>query len=198
MHYIGSKANLTDFLVSEIKRFVGDDLSKTVFCDLFAGSGTVGLAFNKDVKQVISNDLEFYSYILNYTIIKNEQEPSVYQKYFDMLGALDGRDDGFIYNNYALGSGSGRNYFSDENAKRIDSVRIQIEQWYKAKEIDKEGYFFLVASLLQSVEKVANTASLYGAFLKKLKKSAQKQMVVLPLSYKGAQNSNEVFNKDKK
>lgn len=196
MHYIGSKANLTDFLVTEIVKVVGNNLSKMVFCDLFAGSGAVGQAFKKDVKQVISNDLEYYSYVLNHTSIKNQQDSSVYQKYLDELGGLHGRDDGIIYNNYALGGGSGRNYFSDENARRIDAVRMQVELWYQDEELDRDGYFFLLASLLQSVEKVANTASLYGAFLKKLKKTAQNQMLLLPAQYESSQNSNEVFNKD--
>jgi adenine-specific DNA-methyltransferase len=196
MHYIGSKTKLIEFLKSEMKNVVGNDLSRMVFCDLFAGTGTVGRAFKNDVKRIISNDLEYYSYILNYAGIKNQQEPSVYQKYLDELGGLHGRDDGIIYNNYALGSGSGRNYFSDENAKRIDSMRMQIEEWYKGEEIDRDGYYFLLASLLQSVEKVANTASLYGAFLKTLKKTAQQKIMVLPLHYEPSKNKNEVFNQD--
>lgn len=196
MHYIGSKANLIEFLKSEIKNIVGSDLSKMVFCDLFAGTGTVGMAFKNEVKKVISNDLEYYSYVLNHNYIKNSESAECYQNYIDRLNLLDDCEGGFIYQNYSLGSGSGRNYFSDENARSIDAMRAQIQVWHKAKEIDESVYLFLLASLVQSADKVANTASLYGAFLKVLKKTAEQRMVLLPLVYEPSTNSNEVFNKD--
>lgn len=58
-------------------------------------------------------------------------------------------------------------------------------------------YYFLLASLLESADKVANTASVYGAFLKKLKKSAQKKLVIEPATYDctNSQN-NRVYNQD--
>ena len=196
MHYIGSKANLIEFLKSEIKNIIGSDLSQMIFCDLFAGSGAVGMAFKEDVKKILSNDLEYYSYLLNYNYIKNSMGAQSYQNYIDELNGLTAVDNGFIYKNYALGSGSGRNYFSDENAKRIDVMRLQIELWYKSNKIDESCYFFLVASLLQSADKVANTASLYGAFLKRLKKTAEQNIALLPLVYEPSKNENEVFNSD--
>ena len=64
-------------------------------------------------------------------------------------------------------------YFSDENGKKIDAIRTKIETWKQEKFISKNQYFFLLASLLESADKVANTASVYGAYLKKIKKSAQ-------------------------
>jgi adenine-specific DNA-methyltransferase len=35
----------------------------------------------------------------------------------------------------------------------------------KDKKIDDDLYYFLLASLIESADKVANTASVYGAFL---------------------------------
>ena len=194
MHYIGSKKNLIEFLKCEIRNVVGDELSNAVFCDLFAGTGTVGAAFKSDVKKLIGNDLEYYSFVLNYCTLKNSEQVQNYQKYIDDLNALAPKDDGFISKNYSLASG--RNYFSDENAKRIDAMRFEIQKWAKEKEIDEQCYFFLLASLLQSADKVANTASLYGAFLKELKKSAREELVCSPFLYEPSKNENEVFNCD--
>lgn len=57
-------------------------------------------------------------------------------------------------------------------------------------------YFFLLASLLESADKVANTASVYGAYLKNLKKSAQKQMVLESADFEINENEHQVFNMD--
>jgi len=65
-----------------------------------------------------------------------------------------------------------RLYFSDENALKCDSIRNKIESWKKDNLINDNEYYFLLTSLLEGIDKVANTASVYGAFLKKLKKSA--------------------------
>lgn len=195
INYIGSKANLLPFLQTNIEDVVKNDLSHTVFCDIFAGTGVVGAFFKEKVKKVISNDLEYYSYVLNYNAIKNTKSHTLYQKYLDELNGLHVKS-GIIYKNYALGSGSKRNYFSDENAMMIDAARMQIEAWHRSDEIDEEGYFFLLASLLQSADRIANTASLYGAFLKRLKKTAQQRLVILPAAYQASTNINEVYNKD--
>lgn len=54
--------------------------------------------------------------------------------------------------------------------KKIDTIRTQIENWKVSKKIDDDLYYFLLASLIESADKVANTASVYGAFLKHIKK----------------------------
>lgn len=71
-------------------------------------------------------------------------------------------------------------YFSDHNALHIDAARIMLEDDYESGRIDVHNYYFYLASLLESVDKYANTASIYGAFLKKLKKSAQRDLVITP------------------
>ncbi len=126
MNYIGSKLKLSSWLKQEIKSAVGNDLSDKIFCDIFAGTGIIGRVFKNDVKQVIVNDLEPYSYVLNRNYIENRQEIKDGQKYIDELNVIPLIDTGFIYQNYCMGSGSGRQYFSDENGKKIDTIREKI------------------------------------------------------------------------
>ncbi len=57
-------------------------------------------------------------------------------------------------------------------------------------------YYFLLASLLEKADAVANTASVYGAFLKHLKKSAQKNLVIKPALFEVNDNEHEVYNED--
>ena len=196
MNYIGSKLKLSSWIMDEIKRAVGDDLSQKIFCDLFAGTGIVGRKFKKEVKQIIANDLEYYSFVLNRNYIGNHTPLPNKEEFLERLNELPPREDGFIYNNYCLGSGSGRQYFSDENGKKIDAMRMQIEHWYTTKKIGEDLYFFLLASLLESADKVANTASVYGAFLKHLKKSAQKELVLEGAEFAINDNSHLVFNEE--
>jgi len=196
MNYIGSKSKLSSWIEEEVKKVVGDDLSQKVFCDIFAGTGIVGRTFKKDVKKVISNDLEHYSYVLNKNYIENHKEIKDKEKYIEELNTLPLIEDGFIYQNYCMGSGSARQYFSDINGKKIDTIRIQIKKWYESKEIQDDLYYFLLASLVESADKVANTVSVYGAFLKHIKKSASKELMLEPAYYIEKENTHQVFNMD--
>ncbi len=57
-------------------------------------------------------------------------------------------------------------------------------------------YYFLLASLLESSDRRANTASVYGAFLKHLKISAQKPLSLTPATYTVNENTHEVYCSD--
>jgi adenine-specific DNA-methyltransferase len=75
-------------------------------------------------------------------------------------------------------------------------MRAQIEQWKHTSEINENTYYFLLASLLESADKVANTASVYGAYLKKIKASAAKKLVLKPATFQRTQNSHSVYQQD--
>jgi len=195
MNYIGSKYKLSDFINTTITSVVGQDLSDKIFCDIFAGTGIVGRNFKSKVKKVIANDFEYYSYVLNKNYIENHKPIPNKEEYIEILNTLK-PVEGFIYKNYCLGSGSGRQYFSDENGKKIDAIRQQIEKWKISKEINDNLYYFLLTSLLESADKVANTASVYGAYLKHLKRTAQKTLTIEPAEFILNNNEHTVYNED--
>ena len=193
MNYIGSKYSLLDFLETTIEEVTGyKDGDNYVFGDLFAGTGIVGQTYKAKGCTVISNDIQYYSYVLNKHFIENipELDSSLLDK-FNNLTPIKG----FIYKNYCEGSGSGRNYFTNENGMKCDAIRIELERLHKTGEIDDNLYFYYLASLINSIDKYANTASVYGAFLKHVKKSAQKkfQLELLPIV---SGNVGETFNED--
>ncbi len=194
MNYIGSKQRVKAFIKASIKETVGEDLSQKVFCDMFAGTGIIGRTFKRDVKKIISNDLEYYSFVLNKNYIENHQ-PLAYHDRLQILNNLTPKK-GFIYENYCLGGHGERQYFSDENGQKIDAIRQEIGKWREDGEIEEGMYFFLLASLLESADKVANTASVYGAYLKHLKKTAQQPLIVEPALYEENENRHEVHNED--
>lgn len=197
MNYIGSKLKLCqNFLPSTIHAVCGEDLTQKTFCDIFAGTGIVGRTFKTSVKKVISNDVEYYSYVLNKNYIENHRDIPNRNDLLNELTNLPLLEDGFIYKNYCLGGNGERQYFSDDNGKRIDTMRTAIENWKEEGRISDNSYYFLLCSLLECADKVANTASVYGAYLKNLKKSAQKELVLEPAEYELNDNEHKVFNKD--
>lgn len=193
MNYIGSKFSLLDFLRASISAATGYKESDSyVFADLFAGTGVVGAAYKAGGCKVIANDIQYYSYILNKHYIENV--PPIDTALLEYLNNLPGIE-GFIFNNYCEGSGSGRNYFTDINGKKCDAVRTELEKLHQNGEIDNAVYYYFLASLINSIDKYANTASVYGAFLKHIKKSAQKEfkLDLLPI-IDGP--TGEVYNED--
>ena len=193
MNYIGSKYSLLDFLETTIEKITGykngDDF---IFGDLFAGTGIVGQTYKAKGCKVIANDIQYYSYVLNKHFIENSCELD--RELLDKLNALT-PVEGFIYKNYCEGSGSGRNYFTNENGMKCDAMRIELERLHQSGEISDNLYFYYLSSLINSVDKYANTASVYGAFLKHIKKSAQKsfQLELLPII---SGSVGEVYNED--
>ncbi|MDD5133991.1 MAG: DNA adenine methylase [Phycisphaerae bacterium] len=215
MNYIGSKLSLLEFLEESINKVI--DKNCNVFCDLFAGTGIVGSYFKRKGYKVIANDIQYYSYVLNRHYIGNHRElvfsalmneiPELkkikVKKRRDFvcsyLSGLKGVK-GFVYNNYCFGGTENqdepRQYFSDENGMRCDAIRQKIEKWKKEKLISNDEYYFLITSLVESIDKYANTTSVYGAFLKKLKKTAQNSLVLKPAELIINDQTHEVFNED--
>lgn len=174
MNYIGSKKKLLPFLESVILEVTGSLEDKT-FSDLFSGTAIVASHFKGLAKEVYANDFEYYAYVLGKNYLEGK---NVDLELIDELNAIpDGY--GFISENYSLG-GSDRMYFTEENALVIDAVRSHLEGLWENGDISEVNYFFGLCSILESADKVANTASVYGAYLKKFKASAQKDLVIAP------------------
>jgi adenine-specific DNA-methyltransferase len=115
------------------------------------------------------------------------------------LEQLPGKE-GYIYTNYCAGGTAHaehqRQYFSDENGQKCDAIRTKIEEWKNEDKVTTNEYYFLLATLIEAIDKVANTASVYGAFLKQLKKSAQKPLQMKPAEFRKNDQEHKVFNKD--
>ena len=193
MKYLGSKKKLIPFLEKTIKNVVGNDLMQMIFCDLFAGTGIVGRSFKTSVKEIISNDLEYYAYVINRHTIGNNEPIADGQYFIETLNRLPLERKGFIYTNYC--PGGGRMYFSDHNGKKIDAIRKWIE-WLKRIGIDDDLYFFLLASLIESADVVSNTTALYTAYLKQLIPDAQKSFILEPAHFETTKNTHQVYNEN--
>ena len=199
MNYIGSKFTLSSFLEESIKETLKENnskpLSENIFCDLFTGTAAVSKTFKNQVNKIIANDKEYYSFILAKNYIGNNKILKRKNQLIDLLNNLKPIKSK-IFINYAPSGGNERQYFSDYNAMKIDAIRLKIEEWKNNQFINDNEYFFLLASLLESADKVANTASVYGAFLKHIKKSAQKEIILKPTEFDCGNTKSLIFNED--
>lgn len=189
MNYIGSKNKLSPWIFQVIKENIDKDLENIIFADIFAGTGQVSRYFKEHVKQVIVNDLENYSFCLNSHYIGN-------CSYMEEPVLTELPTSGIITKHFSPESPKNRMYFTVENAKIIDGIREEIETLFKDKKINKNQYYWLLASLIECADSVANTASVYGAFLKKFKKSAQKTLNFKLMPYIKTEQQNLVLQGD--
>ncbi|MDO6992596.1 DNA adenine methylase [Brachyspira innocens] len=215
MNYIGSKLSLLDFLYKSINSVI--DKNCCSFCDLFAGTGIVGRYFKSKNFSIISNDIQYYSYVINKHYIENHKYlyfknlndeiedlkcADIKEKHLIVCEYLNNipYKEGFIYNNYSFGGTKNKEYqriyFSDENALKCDAIRMKIEEWFQNNKINENEYYFLLTSLLENIDKCANTASVYGAFLKKIKNTASKTFNYYPANFFINDIEHKVYNKD--
>jgi len=207
MRYIGNKLNLLNFVHSAISK---NDIKKGKLCDIFSGTTNVAKYFKRKGWEIISNDIMNFSYVFQRAYIQNNDDPKFKGlsklipkpdifKVVDYLNNLDGKD-GFVFSNFCIeGSRKSRfqrNYFSSDNAKKIDAIRDQIEEWHKNELIDDDEFYILLASLLEAVPFVSNIAGTYGAFLKTNDARMSKPIILEVPSLIDGNGKHHSYNED--
>lgn len=205
MRFIGSKVLLLD----NIKQVIDENVPRaTSLCDIFSGTTCVARYF-KQWYQVYSNDLLYFSYVLQKGTIENDSIPSFLGvnnitngfnpvEYFNELElnqmeSLE-QEKRFFQNTYS--PKGNRMYITDENALRIDYARNMVEEWRKTKLITDDEYYYLVASIIEGIPFVSNISGTYGAFHKKWDKRAYKKFELIPLEVTTNNKRNKCFNED--
>lgn len=176
MRYLGNKESI----LNEIKDLLNTQEllnNRYSFFDAFCGSGSVADYF-KSFYDIIINDNLTWSVI--YTKGRICAPLCTFDKLgfdpFEYFNSNNKTIEGFFYKNYAP-TDTARMYFTPENAGRIDYIREQIENWKNCELLSEEEYYYLLASLIESVSDVSNTAGVYGAFLKKWDSRALKKFI---------------------
>lgn len=199
MRFIGSKTLLLDQIKNVIDEKVPEAKS---FCDIFSGTAAVARYF-KQWYQVCSNDLLYFSYVLQRATVENDSMPEFARLreetgIEDPVDFFNGREKKdleelpeerrFFQNTYApLG---GRMYLNDENALRIDYARCRVEDWKASGLLNEDEYYYLVACIVEGIPFVSNTSGTYGAFHKTWERRSYKryELLRLPVTHNGKQN----------
>jgi adenine-specific DNA-methyltransferase len=203
VRYIGNKTRLLPFLLSTIAKL--DPTSKTAH-DAFSGTAAVGRALKEAGWRVTSSDLMTYSYVFQRAYVVARRSPSfaalragdaelrrayrspAFRKSVASRGALGAVGEfltrwieperGFMGAHFA--PAGGRMYFTQENADRIDGIRRRLHEWWSSGLIDDDAYYVLLASLIEGADRVANTAGVYAAFMKRWQANARRALSLRP------------------
>jgi adenine-specific DNA-methyltransferase len=184
LNYIGSKKSLLEFIDYVMKDINEEyeNMKKIKMLDGFAGSGIVGKYFNKKYGyKIYSNDMEYYSYIISYALLKVEYNEKIEKIIIELNKLTKPKDDkkyNLITENYSEKGKEGRKFWSITNSVKVDAIMENIHELKENKEINHDEYIFLLASVVSSIDKYANTASVYGAYLKKYKQSSLKEVEI--------------------
>jgi len=181
--YLGNKYKLLGFIEDIISEKCG---SINSLCDIFAGTGVVGERFNNPETKIISNDFLSANYACLQTFLgvsKNMQK-SIAEK-INYLNTLKNDKDNYFSEHF------GGTYFSEENARKIGTIREEIEKIVKSK----DEKYILICSLLYAMDKTANTVGHYDAYRKKLDMLRPIKLLMPDMDYSHNQN-NEVYKED--
>lgn len=180
--FLGNKYKLINFL-SEVIKEKCDTFES--FCDIFAGTGIVGHAFNSKSIQIVSNDLLKSSYVCLKTFLGISRiDVNQITERINELNDINPTENYFSIN-------FGDKYFTNENAMKIGAIREKIEKL----NISKDERYILLTSLLYSVDKVANTVGHYDAFRKKLDNTNSLHLK-FPFSNPDINSNNLVYNEN--
>lgn len=202
MRFIGSKVNL----LNNIKNVIDENCDgiNEIFCDIFAGTGSVSRFF-KPYYQIISNDILYFSHILTAATIENNSIPefnklkeiSIDDPFSFLESAkINNTNNFYVTEEYSPKGTAGRMYFTEANAERIDFIRTTIEEWKNQKYIDSYEYKYLLACLIEGIPYVSNTTGTYGAFLKTWDKRAFKRFEMIKLAVCDNGRRNICYNED--
>lgn len=154
--YTGSKYKLADWIFDIIDK----NCKGNSFCDIFAGTGVMAQRAIDKMDSVIINDFLYSNEIIYKAFfLKEEYDENKILEYKNLFQSLRGLKlkDNYVSKNF------GNKFFSKNDALIIGEIREIIE---KAKDLTEKERAILIASLLYSADKVANTVGHYDAYIK--------------------------------
>lgn len=157
--YIGNKAKLLEWIFSKIK----DNVQGESFFDVFAGTGSVAEKALNNFKTIIVNDILVSNKIIYEAFWGRESvRIDFLRTYQEMITNFsDIKEDNYFSQNY------GNKYFGINDAKKIGYIRELLENDYRKGTISDREFKVLLASLIYSMDRIANTVGHYEAYIKK-------------------------------
>ncbi len=200
MRYIGSKKQL----LPEIKEMIDKHSNggEEIFLDLFAGTNSVANYF-KQFYTVYSNDILYFSYVNAKATIENNFRPSFSKLVsfgihspMNYLQNLEVNNEIEDYYEKSYSPTGNANYLTVKNAKKLDVIRSQIEEWKIQNLVSEHEYYYLLSSLIESLPFISNITGTYGAFLKHWDKRALNDLKLQDFTIFDNGKENKAFNED--
>ena len=156
--YIGSKYKLLNWIFSVIEK----ECDGQSFADIFSGTGVVASVAGKHFDKVILNDFLYSNEIIYKAFFGNGKwnpgKINVIIKEYNNIAGED-LDENYFSRNF------GGKFFSRNSSRIIGFIRENIED--NKGNLSSREYSMLIAALLYSTDKIANTVGHYDAYFKK-------------------------------
>lgn len=206
---MGNKTKLMEKIISVSEQVIGDG---NIVADPMAGTGLVSLEFRKQGYSLISSDIMTYSYhhlktnlLINEYPLFNKLEGDVdfsmhlsnYECVLSYLNNINPKS-GFFFDEFSPegsprnGEISSRKYFTSENARKIDGIRLKINEWIDKNKLTDLEESLLKHTLILSVNEVANISGTYGYFLSEFNKSSKNNLTLKPVKIDSSPNINHI------
>jgi adenine-specific DNA-methyltransferase len=156
--YIGNKYKLIDWIFTIINK----ECDGKTFADMFAGTGVIASVASQHFENIIINDFLHSNFVIYKAFFgKGKCDQLKINKIIADYNSVDPDDLGENYFSINFGG----KYFSKKSAKKIGFIRDSIQE--NRDLLTDLEYYRLLASLLYSIDKIANTVGHYDAYFKK-------------------------------
>lgn len=186
--YIGCKAKLTDWIFTLISKNTYDIHS---FCDIFSGTGVIANRALQQYERVVVNDF-LYSNNLMYKAFFGRGEWAE-QKVESLICDFNKIKASNLNDNY-FSKNFGGKFFEQNTAKIVGYIRERLKRM--KPELTEKEFAVLLASLVYSIDRRANTLGHFDAYIKKDIKPLPFEMHMIDAkSYEGVEIFQEDANK---
>lgn len=155
--YTGSKYKLSSW----IGELISENCKGNSFCDIFAGTGIISYTMLDKMKKIYINDFLYSNEVIYKAFF--DQVPYNYDMLTEYRNRFQSLSVDYINDNY-ISENFGGKFFSYADAKQIGYIREVIES--DRDKLSEKEFSVLLASLLYSADKSANTVGHYDAYIK--------------------------------
>lgn len=162
--YTGAKTKLLDKIDSVLLKTY-ENKSNLSFFDVFGGTGVVSAYFmqKSQFNHFIINDFLYSNYVIYKAFFDKQDFDLKKIKAFEEL--YQNLKAELLQENYYSRYFGGK-FFSFNDSKIIGEIREGLDKNLKTAVINQKEFYILLASLLYSVDKIANTVGHYDAYRK--------------------------------
>ena len=186
--YIGCKSKLIDWIFETIIAETHDVHS---FCDIFAGTGSVAHHALEFYERVLVNDFLHSNNIIYQAFFENSGWNEEY--IIGLLNDFNSINPATLRDNY-FSKNFGGKFFDVDTAKLVGCIRERIKRLRPA--LTGKEYAILLASLIYSIDRIANTLGHFDAYIKKeIPKRDFKMRLVDARQYEGVEIYREDANR---
>lgn len=157
--YIGSKSKLSFW----IRNLINEHTEGDSFFDVFAGTGVITKSVLDDYNRIIINDFLYSNNVIYNAFFGTDpidtDKIKLYESEFNSIDYLN-TEENYVSVNF------GEKFFSYNDAKIIGEIRERIQT---SNDLTNREVDFLLASLIYSIDKIANTVGHYDAYRKNQK-----------------------------